>query len=68
MILLCPKTTAALLASEKATLALMELDEAVSYEEACVLKRGKSKFAGQMCVRNKGKLLEDKEFKEVRLC
>lgn len=67
MILLCPKTTFALLGTEKAVFEDVELDEVMRYSEACIFMLGKTSFAGQMCVKNVGHTLESKKFKKVVL-
>ena len=67
MILLCPKTTFALLGMEKAILEDRKLFGPMSYGEGCIEMIGKAKFAGQMCIKNIGYQLENAVFKEVRL-
>lgn len=67
MILLCPKTTFALLGTEKAVLEDVELDSVMRYTEACIAMLGRTAFAGQMCVKNVGYKLENKKFKKVVL-
>lgn len=67
MILLCPKTTFALLGTEKAVLKNRELPEPMCYGEACIHMIGKAGFAGQMCIKNIGYRLENKIFKAVVL-
>lgn len=52
IILLCPKTTFALLGTEKAEFADVQLPEVMSYGEACIWMKGKEKFVGQMCIKN----------------
>lgn len=67
MILLCPKTTFALLGTGRAEFKDIKLEEPVRYGEACIRMIGKVKFAGQMCIKNIDYRLEDKIFKEVVL-
>lgn len=67
MILLCPKTTLALIGTEKAFFEDIELEEVMRYSEACISMLGKTAFAGQMCVKNVGYKLENKKFKKVVL-
>lgn len=67
MILLCPKTTLALLGIEKAEFVDHRLDGPVSYAQGCIDMIGKVKFAGQMCVKNVGYQLSNGIFKEVKL-
>lgn len=67
MILLCPKTTFALLGTEKAKFHDLKLSGPMSYGEGCIEMIGKAKFAGQMCIKNVGYRLENGIFKEVIL-
>lgn len=67
MMLLCPKTTFALLGTEKAELKDRKLSGPMSYGEGCIEMIGKAKFAGQMCIKNIGYQLENGLFKEVKL-
>lgn len=67
MILLCPKTTLALLGTEKAEFINMELSEPMRYGEACISMIGKTSFSGQMCIKNIGYRLENGIFKAVKL-
>ena len=67
MILLCPKTTFALLGTEKAEFINMELSEPMRYGEACISMIGKTAFAGQMCIKNIDYRLENGIFKAVKL-
>lgn len=67
MILLCPKTTFALLGTEKASFRDLKLSGPMSYGEGCIEMTGKAKFAGQMCIKNIGYRLENAVFKEVVL-
>lgn len=67
MILLCPKTTFAMLGIEKAVFDDLKLSGVKSYGEACIEMLGKAKFAGQMCIKNTGYQLENGIFKAVTL-
>lgn len=67
LMLLCPKTTFALLGTEKAELKDRKLSGPMSYGEGCIEMIGKAKFAGQMCIKNVGYQLENGLFKEVKL-
>lgn len=67
MILLCPKTTFALLGTGKAKFRDLMLSGPMSYGEACIEMTGKVKLAGQMCIKNVGYRLENGVFKEVVL-
>ena len=52
LIMLCPKTTFALLGTEKASLEDVELSAPMRYGEACIEVIGKVKLTGQMCIKN----------------
>lgn len=67
MILLCPKTTFALLGTEKAEFEAVGLGEPMRYGEACIRAIGKVKFAGQMCIKNIDYRLENSILKAVVL-
>lgn len=67
MILLCPKTTFALIGEERAEWKDVILEEPLRYGEACVSLIGKEKFAGQMCIKNVSFKLTNKRFKALRL-
>lgn len=67
LILLCPKTTFALLGTEKARFEDCSLSGPMAYGEGCIEMIGKAKFAGQMCIKNVGYRLENAIFKEVVL-
>ncbi len=67
LILMCPKTTFALLGTEKAAFEDMELSGPLNYGEACIEMIGRAKFAGQMCIKNIGYRLENGIFKAVAL-
>jgi len=67
MILLCPKTTLALIGTEKAKFVDHQLEEPIGYAQACIHMIGKAHFAGQMCIKNVGYHLNHGIFKEVKL-
>ena len=67
MILLCPKTTLALIGTEKAKFVDHQLEEPIGYAQACINMIGKARFAGQMCIKNVGYQLNHGIFKEVKL-
>lgn len=67
LILLCPKTTFALLGTEKAVLKDIPLSGAMEYGSACIEVIGKAEFAGQMCIKNIHYMLETGNIKEVKL-
>lgn len=67
LILLCPKTTFALLGTEKAKFKDVELPGSMNYGDACISMIGKAKFAGQMCAKNIGYQLRNGIFKAVIL-
>ena len=67
VVLLCPKTTFALLGTDKAEFVDVKLPESMRYGEACAWMIGKTKFLGQMCIKNINYTLENAIIKEVRL-
>lgn len=67
IILLCPKTTFALLGTGHACFRDLSVPEGTRYGEACIMMRGKAKIAGQMCIKNIEYRLESGIFKEVKL-
>lgn len=67
MILLCPKTTFALLGTNIATLRDISLPQPMRYGEACCAMIGKVPMAGQMCIKNINYMLQNCLFKEVVL-
>ncbi|MBB6444388.1 uroporphyrinogen decarboxylase family protein [Bacillus benzoevorans] len=52
ILLLCPKTTFALLGTERAQWRDIDLGVPTTYSEACVQVIGQAKFVGQMCFKN----------------
>lgn len=67
MILLCPKTTLALIGTGRARFRDLKLSGPMPYGEGCIEMVGKVKLAGQMCIKNVGYQLENGVFKEVVL-
>lgn len=67
IILLCPKTTFALLGTGKAEFVDIALSEPMKYGKGCVEAIGKAKIVGQQCVKNIGYELSQGTIKEVRL-
>ena len=74
MILLCPKTTFALLGTGKAKLMDCQIhddrsqeEDSLSYAEACIRMKGKIRFAGQMCIKNLDYRMKNGIMKEVHI-
>ncbi len=67
IVLLCPKTTLALLGADKAELEEVELPEPMRYGEACIAMIGEVKVAGQMCIKNIQYMLNDGRLKAVKI-
>lgn len=67
IILLCPKTTFALLGMEKAELVNVPLSGPVPYGQGCIEAIGKAKIVGQQCIKNIGYVLSQGTIKEVVL-
>ena len=67
IVLLCPKTTFALLGTDKAVWQDINLGEPVKYSEACVKVMGQAKFVGQMCIKDKEFKLENGLIKTIKL-
>ena len=67
IILLCPKTTFALLGMEKAELADIEISGPMNYGQGCVDAIGKGKLIGQQCIKNNSYMLSQGKIKEVIL-
>lgn len=65
--LLCPKTTFALLGTERAGWKDIALDEPCRFSEGCRKAIGQAKFVGQMCIKNKGFRLEKGILKTIEL-
>ncbi|SET58893.1 Uroporphyrinogen-III decarboxylase [Natronincola peptidivorans] len=67
ILLLCPKTTFALLGTDKARWKDVDLGRPIKYVEACVEVAGEAKFVGEMCIKNKGFFLKNGVIKTVTL-
>lgn len=67
IMLLCPKTSFALIGTNKAKWKNVELVESMKYHKACVSMIGKAKFLGEMCIKNKNYILKDKVIKSIEL-
>lgn len=67
MLLLCPKTTYALVDSGYAVLRPVPLPAPMGYEDACLAMRGRIAIAGQMCIKNKDYLLQNGSILELLL-
>lgn len=67
MIMLCPKTTFALLGTDKAEFRNVPLSGPMRYGEACIELLGKVKLAGMTCYKNIDFTLNNATFKEVVL-
>ena len=67
LMLLCPKTAFALLGTEKAVWQDINLEEPVGYFSACQKIVGKSKFVGQMCIKNRAFVLQNRIVKTLEL-
>ena len=74
MILLCPKTTLALLGTGKAELVDHQINDdagreesVLSYAEACIRMKRKIRLAGQMCIKNLDYRITNGILKEVRI-
>ena len=67
LMMLCPKTTFALLGTDKAKFRDIELEEPMRYGEACIEMIGKAKLAGMTCCHNMEFTLNNAIFKEVVL-
>lgn len=67
LMLLCPKTAFALLGTEKAVWQDISLEEPVGYFSACQKIVGKTKFVGQMCIKNRAFVLQNGIVKTLEL-
>ena len=67
IILLCPKTTFALLGTDRAVWEDIQLEAPIKYAKACIEVIGKAKFVGQMCIKNKEFELNNGIIKTVSL-
>jgi len=66
-VVLCPKTAFALIGTELAEWKDRQLAEEMDYAEAVDCLRGKIRFVGQNCIKNKGYRLESRILKELIL-
>lgn len=67
LIMLRPKTTFALLGTEKAELVDVPVSGEVPYGKGCIEVIGKAKIVGQQCIKNVGYVLKTGTIKEVVL-
>ena len=67
ILLVCPKTTLALLGTEHAVLKDVALPEPMRYAEACMQMVGRAQMLGQMCLKNRNYILQNRIIKEVVL-
>ena len=67
LLMLCPKTTYALLGTEYAEFREYSLSGPMSYGEGCVEAIGKIDIVGQTCMKNAGLKLKNGKIKEVVL-
>lgn len=67
LLLLCPKTAFALLGTEKAVWQDIDLGAPINYFSACQKVVGKTKFVGQMCVKNREFVLQNGIVKTLEL-
>ena len=67
ILLLCPKTTFALLGTNKASFYDIQLSKPMKYGEGCIEAIGKTKIAGQMCIKNINYELTEGKIKGIKL-
>ena len=74
MILLCPKTTFALLGTGKAELVdrrinndTVQEEDSLTYADACIRMKGEIGLAGQMCIKNLNYRIKNGVMKEVHI-
>lgn len=67
IVLLCPKTTFALLGTDRAVWKDIQLEAPIKYAKACIEVIGKAKFVGQMCIKSKEFELNNGIIKTVNL-
>ena len=67
LLMLCPKTTFALLGTEKAELSDIGVSNEITYGEGCIEVLGKAKMVGIQCSKNMGFLLKSGTMKEIVL-
>lgn len=68
LVLLCPKTSYALVGTGKAVFIEHDLEKEMSYGEACKSKKGIVHFSGQICSKKSNHKLKNRVFKEIVLC
>jgi uroporphyrinogen-III decarboxylase len=64
---LCPRTSALLTTLGMAEWVTLTMGRPVTYTEGCLAARGKAKFLGRSCIKNKTLLLQDGAISELRL-
>jgi len=67
MIMLCPKTTFALLGTDHAEFRDVPVSGEISYGQGCIETIGRAKIVGQQCVKNVDYILKTGSIKEVVL-
>jgi len=67
IVLLCPKTTFALLGTDKVICKEIDLGAPMKYWEGCIDAIGQVKFVGEMCIKNKGFVLKNGIIKGIQL-
>lgn len=67
IVLLCPKTTFALLGTDRAEWKDIQLKAPINYAKACIEVIGEAKFVGQMCIKNKEFELKNGIIKTINL-
>ncbi len=67
IVVLCPKTTLALIGTQNAVFEDISLQSNMKYSKACVEVIGKTKFIGQMCIKNREFELKDMKIKSLKL-
>ena len=67
ILLLCPKTTFALLGTNKGTFYDIELSKSMKYGEGCIEAIGKAKIVGQTCIKNINYKLNEGTIKGIKL-
>ena len=67
IVLFCPKTTYALLGTDRAVWKEIQLSGPMNYAQACLEVIGKTKFLGQICIKNKDIELKNGIVKAVAL-
>lgn len=67
LMVLCPKTTLALIGTEKAGWGTLELGREMGYREGCLAAVGKTKMVGETCLKNSAYKLSDGTIRTVIL-